>query len=323
MLKLVSIIYLIVCLVYSALRYKKNRQDTWIRVIILLFFPVLGFLFLLILDIIHTHSKEKSDYLELESEILKHSEGLANIYLKVDVEKEINIVPMEEALLLNDTGTRRKMLINMLKDDSISHIGILETALQNSDTETAHYAATAVVELKRKLQLDLQEMSVRFEENKTDVQAVQSYAEVLKRYVESSFLDDRTKKKYLFTYSFVLEQLLELTKEEESTFIELINVLFENKEYPKAVTYCEMFHAHHPKSEMAYVMSLKLFYLMRDVTEFQKELLKMKQSPIRFSPQTLKLIRFWNEMVPKPSQSKKEEVEQALIEAAVAMSEGD
>lgn len=299
MLKLLALTYLIICLIYCALRYHKNKQDTGVRMIILLFFPLLGLVYLLILDFFHYRSQEKTDYLELESEILRHSEELNQLYLKVDVEKEINIVPMEEALLLNDTGTRRKMLINVLKEDSLSHIGVLETALQNSDTETAHYAATAVVELKRKLQLELQELSVKFEENKSDVEVIKAYANVLKRYMATGFLDKRTHKKYQFTYSLVLEQLIGSHQAEENDLIEAINVCLDNQEYPKAASYCQLFHSSYPKSEQPFVMSLKLFYCMRSYNEFQAELVRMKQSPIRFTPETLKLIRFWNGMLPK------------------------
>ncbi|TQK62189.1 hypothetical protein FB479_106273 [Brevibacillus sp. AG162] len=295
MLKLV-ILYLVVSVGYSLLRSRGNNKQVLImRLLVTGFLPIFGLLLLVMTDVYKRTSKKHVNELMLESDLLKLAEG-SNIFRRADMEKEMNVVPVEDILFLNDTSTRRKMLIDVLKEQTIWQIGTLETALQNEDSETVHYAAAALTEMRRNLQLQLQDLSVKYEENKQDLEVLRAYADVLKKYLDSSLIDQRTFVKFSYTYSFVLESLLDIYQEEESYFVDKINCELVNQSYEKAAQYCQLFHEHHPESEQPYVMSLKRFFTLRDHAGFVAEMNRLKSSSVKISHATLMMIRYWNSL---------------------------
>ncbi|MED4583011.1 hypothetical protein P9578_09495 [Brevibacillus choshinensis] len=289
-----AIIHILICLLYGLLGVRKNREEAVARFLIIFFLPGAGLLLLLITNAFkHTAEKNAHD-LELESELLKLGKE-SRIFRKADLEKEMNIVPVEEILLVNDTSTRRKMLIDALKEQTIWQIRTLETALQNEDSETVHYAAAALTEMRRKLQLQLQDLSVKYEEDKQNLDVLKAYANVLKTYLGSTLLDERTTLKYTYTYSFVLESLLEVYQEEATYFVEKINCELASKSFDTAKAYCDWFHQAHPDNDLPYVMSLKLYYTLRRYDDFTAELKRLKSSPVRVSHNTLMIIRHWSQ----------------------------
>ncbi|MED1800488.1 hypothetical protein [Brevibacillus porteri] len=293
MLKFVFL-HVLVTVCYSLMQsHGRNKQMLIVRMLVAGFLPIFGLLLLAITDVYKRTSKKNVNELMLESDLLKLSEG-SNIFRRTDMEKEMNIVPVEDILFLNDTSTRRKMLIDVLKEQTIWQIGTLETALQNEDSETVHYAAAALTEMRRNLQLQLQDLSVKYEENKQNLEVLRAYADVLKKYLDSPLIDQRTYVKYSYTYSFVLESLLDIYQEEESYFVDKINCELVNQSYEKAAQYCQLFHEYHPESEQPYVMSLKRFFTIRDHAGFAAEMNRLKGSAVKISHATLMMIRYWN-----------------------------
>lgn len=289
------LLHVLVSVGYSWMQSRgKNKQVLIMRMLVAGFLPIFGLLLLGITDVYKRTSKKNANELMLESDLLKLAEG-SNIFRRTDLEKEMNIVPVEDILFLNDTSTRRKMLIDVLKEQTIWQIGTLETALQNEDSETVHYAAAALTEMRRNLQLQLQDLSVKYEENKQDLEVLRAYADVLKKYLDSSLIDQRTFVKYSYTYSFVLESLLDIYQEEESYFVDKINCELVNQSYEKAAQYCQLFREYHPESEQPYVMSLKRFFTIRDYAGFVAEMNRLKSSSVKISHATLMMIRYWNE----------------------------
>ncbi|TQR31125.1 hypothetical protein [Brevibacillus brevis] len=289
------LLHVLVSVGYSWMQSRgKNKQVLIMRMLVTGFLPIFGLLLLGITDVYKRTSKKNVNELMLESDLLKLAEG-SNIFRRADMEKEMNIVPVEDILFLNDTSTRRKMLIDVLKEQTIWQIGTLETALQNEDSETVHYAAAALTEMRRNLQLQLQDLSVKYEENKQELAVLRAYADVLKKYLDSSLLDQRTYVKYSYTYSFVLESLLDIYQEEESYFVDKINCELGNQSYEKAEQYCRLFHEYHPESEQPYVMSLKRFFTIRDYAGFVAEMNRLKSSSVKISHATLMMIRYWND----------------------------
>lgn len=289
------LLHVLVSVGYSWMQSRgKNKQVLIMRMLVAGFLPIFGLLLLWITDVYKRTSKKNVNELMLESDLLKLAEG-SNIFRRADMEKEMNIVPVEDILFLNDTSTRRKMLIDVLKEQTIWQIGTLETALQNEDSETVHYAAAALTEMRRNLQLQLQDLSVKYEENKQELAVLRAYADVLKKYLDSSLLDQRTYVKYSYTYSFVLESLLDIDQEEESYFVDKINCELGNQSYEKAEQYCQLFREYHPESEQPYVMSLKRFFTIRDYAGFVAEMNRLKSSSVKISHATLMMIRYWND----------------------------
>lgn len=80
-------------------------------------------------------------------------------------EGDDGVVPLEEALIVNDPGDRRRLMLSMLTEDPDAYLAQLQAAKLNDDVEVAHYAATAVAQISKESDLKLQQLERAF---KTD-----------------------------------------------------------------------------------------------------------------------------------------------------------
>ena len=59
----------------------------------------------------------------------------------------VNTVPLEEALIVNDSRQRRSLVMSILNDNPSRYIDVLSQARLNEDVEVVHYAATALAQI--------------------------------------------------------------------------------------------------------------------------------------------------------------------------------
>lgn len=222
---------------------------------------------------------------EIFLEIAETGEG-------IDKRKELDIVPIEDALLVSDHSSRRKIMIDVLKLDTLQNMEVIKTAVLNEDAETSHYAVTAVMEVKRKLSIAMQELSVRYDQDKEDPSVVSVYAQVLKEYLKSGFLDEHTIRKYKYTYIQVLQQLILLQEENKETFEEKFKTELELKEYLQAENTCMDYFRRFPHAEEPYLSLMKLYFTTKSPIQMQSVLDKLIKSPIKLSNRGLVIVRY-------------------------------
>lgn len=214
----------------------------------------------------------------------------------IDGEQELNTISIEDALILNDYSTRRKVLIDILKQDAMQFIDVLKTAVTNEDTETSHYAVTAVIELKRELTGLLQKLSVEYSQHPDDFTIANAYADVIKEYLRSGFLDEQSIKKYKVTYTTILQRIIANNQASESTFIEKIYMELSLKDSMAAEETVQQFKRHFPKCEDAYICAMKIYFESFAFEKLSHELALLKSAPISLSNDALTVVRYWSEV---------------------------
>ena len=63
---------------------------------------------------------------------------------KSNMEQERNIVSIQEAVAISNYKSQRELMMNILRKDTSQSLGSISYALNSEDTETSHYAATAL-----------------------------------------------------------------------------------------------------------------------------------------------------------------------------------
>lgn len=291
------LLYLILCGIIIGIRHHRDKREWWIRFVLVASLPIIGFLMPAFWskrwhDI--NASKNRLAELDMFSQANILAINQFSVFTKPEAEKEMNVVPLEEALLVNDLSTRRRVIIDLLKQDSIGYLEVLRMAVSNEDTETSHYAVSAIMEVKRKLTLMLQEFAVQYEENKDDPHLLRSYADVLKSYMRSGFLDERTMVKHNHLYSTLLDRLLEIAPESTDAYIEKINADLDLGNYMDAERTALIYREKYPRSEDAYLCLLKIYYTLRAVDKLMRTIEELKSTPIRLSSRALTAIKFWS-----------------------------
>ncbi|EKN69247.1 hypothetical protein BABA_11051 [Neobacillus bataviensis LMG 21833] len=293
MFKLFILLYYVFSAVYSFSLLRRKKENGLIKVLLINFLPVAGVVLTLYL---FKPVKSSASHQAVETGGALSPidlEETASVYHSIDIESEINLVPIQDALLLNENRVKRKLLIHSLKENSIQNPMVLEKALQSDDSETSHYAATAIMEMKRKLMNSIQELAAQLEENPEDAQILMSYEEVINRYLRSGFLDEGTYKQYQYLHSEILEKILLSGQSQKQHYIDKINCDLALKEYETAKYHSEKFINEYPYEEKAYILAMKLHYNLRNSGQLQSILTTLRKQPVRLSADGLRVIRFW------------------------------
>lgn len=295
MAEILFVVYVLLSAVLLAISYRKSWKDFLLRLVLVTIFPVIGWLFPLFWpkSLLAEADEEFHDYVSRQQE--EHQIRRVGIYTRIEAEKELNVIPIEDALLINEHRTRRRVMIDVLKQDANQYLEILQRAVSNEDTETSHYAVSAIMEVKRKMMLALQDLSVRYENDKADVYLVRTYAEVLKGFMSSGFLDERTLLKHRYTYLEVLGTLTELTDDSEWAYQEKVDVEIVLGMFAEAEATGKQYLEKHPLSEEAYLCLMKVYFAMKSEDKLYETLDRLKQTPLRLSNHALTLVRFWSE----------------------------
>jgi hypothetical protein len=122
-----------------------------------------------------------------------------------------------------------------------------------------------------------------------------AYAEVLKQYMRSGFLDERTLRKYKFTYIQLMEDLLNANFSAEFVYIEKSKTELELGLVAEAETTSKLFVERYPNNEDAHLNLMKIYFTSNSYMKLQQAITTIKKSRILLSNKGLTIIRYWSE----------------------------
>lgn len=286
-----SILYLIIFFIIT-----KDKVKAAIRFIVVLLVPGVGIFYFITANIVYKLINDSKNILDSYERYIKNKEIDESIFEKINFQKETNLVPLEEALLVNENKIKRNLVSDILKGDYSRHIKILKRSLEDEDTETSHYAAAAIMEIKRQFQIDIGKIEIKYENDKNNLEVIKEYVEFLRKYLSSGLLDKIEYKKFFYMYSNVLEKLLRIDTYSEEYFVEKINCELELKNYTNAKKVCDEFIKYHSEKEEPYFMYMKLYYMTGNYISLKETVDFIKGNrQIKLSNKGLKLLRFWIE----------------------------
>lgn len=282
------IVYYLLVLVYSSILFVRRQKGAGLQAMILISCPFLGVL------IIWAMFKKPAQDGELPEWLLSREE-YKDVFLQApNREVEMDIIPLLDALTLNENNIKRKTLIGLLKKEFLQQSEALALALKSEDRETSHYAATALQEAKSQLTKQLKLLEGKLLEDSTNLEILKQYVDVLKLSVQMEFLDQRTRKNYMLLYSEALSQLLALNPTNSSYYYsEKITVALELSEFQQALDAAQAFLAQFPNTEDAYFAAMDVYFHMHNQEDFFKLMDTIRSSSIRLSPGRLNQMRYW------------------------------
>lgn len=291
----IYLLYVVISAIILAFISNKNMKEWLFKTVVIIFLPIIGWLLPIIWPkkVIRNKGESLEDYLKQQNEDIA-IELMATKEI-IEREKELDIIPIEEALVVSEYTTRRKVMLDVLKKDAIQYMDVIKMAILNDDTETSHFAVTAVLEVKRKLTLALQTFSVEFEKKPNDTYIASSYAQVLKEYMKSGFLDQQTLKKYKYTYIQVLGQLIDNGSGDTSIFEEKMKVEIELQEFTVAEKTGLMYLEEFPNLENPYICLLNYYFTTKSKKKMQLVIDELMNSSVQFSNRALTIVRYWRE----------------------------
>lgn len=282
------LIYYLLSIIYICLLVIFKRENFLIQAFILLSCPFISLLF------IYAMSKKKYSKNLLPDWLLSREQYDDLVFKSPNIEAETNIIPFNDALVLNDNKTKRRMLIDLLKGEFSTNIDALELALKSDDSETSHYAATAVQQAKSDLMKTMRKLEEEIDNAETDSRLLEDYRDILKQYIRIEFLDKQTRKRYMYTYLATLSKLIKLSPDSSKlNYMEKIDVAISLHEYREALEAVNQFLAVFPDQEESYFAAMNIHYVMKNREGFNEIVGRLRASEIRLSPDKLNQLRFW------------------------------
>lgn len=225
-------------------------------------------------------------------EMLRINEDMHRSLLVQVREGDDGVVPLEEALIVNDPGDRRLML-SMLTEDPDAYLAQLQAAKLNDDVEVAHYAATAVEQISKESDLKLQQLERAF---KTDSSShnLDAYCDFLGTYLDSGLAEGRVAQIQRQQYARLLARRCE-REDGPALRIRYATALADAGEIDKAEDVASQLVIDASDEQDVWMLCLRLAVIRRDGQAVQRVIDAIDKQHVYLNAENRERLAFWRE----------------------------
>ena len=239
-------------------------------------------------------SRGKQEILEeVGVEKLKINDEIHRSILMDEDPVEDRIVPLEEALLINEPSARRELMMEIMYANPSDYVEQLKEASLNDDTEVVHYAVTALSELQKEYDLQFQELEWEMRKHPEDTELEDRYISLLSRYLGSGLAEGNARNVKLRDYSDMLGRRLETRQDSLRLYRDKVETDLQIKEYGKAYQVIQEILGRWGKNEAGYLLLLRYYAAMNSRAGIDSVLGMIERKGIYLSPEGRTEVRFW------------------------------
>jgi len=295
---LIALLYLVLTFLRDKRSKKKmgyhDRVKTWILFGVMLLGVVVGPLFVGISYVLrHTVFNNPVDL----DDVVFGKDRAATRH-PADAERERNMAPMEEALAVSDKSSLRTLMLNVLKGDISLYLSSISKALNSSDSETAHYAATVLRDELNLFRANVQTRYNKFVETESDSMVVdgRNLLEYMNDFLMQSIFTPMEQKSYVETMEKVADRLYEYDHSslQPIHFEHICMRLLDLREMEHCRRWCGRGMEVYPQELSSYTCMLRYEFQDGNREEFLETLERLKKSNIIIDKETLELIRIFS-----------------------------
>lgn len=208
-------------------------------------------------------------------------------------EGDAGVVPLEEALIVNDPSDRRRLMLSMLTEDPDAYLAQLQAAKLNDDVEVAHYAATAVAQISKESDLKLQQLERAF---KTDpsTENLDAYCDYLGEYLASGLAEGRVEQIQRQQYARLLARRCE-REDGAALRIRYATALADAGELDEAEAVITQLVAEVPDDQESWMLCLRLAVTRRDGEAVQQVIDAIDNQHVYLSAENREKLAFWRD----------------------------
>lgn len=285
------IIHIIICLVIYILMRLSVLKATRMMMPLVCLVPLWGVVGLLILEIRSRGRGEINEEVGIEK--LKINDEIYRSILMDEEPIENRVVPLEEALLINDPTTRRELMMEVMYSRPDDYVEQLKEARMNDDTEVVHYAVTALAELQKEYDLQFQELDWKIENDPDDEELTDKYIALLNRYLDSGIAEANDMDIKLRAYSDMLERKLKKTPDKLALWKEKVSTDIRIREYETAFEEIQNIIEKWDKSETGYLLMIRYHSATQNREGIDEVIGQIRRKRIHLTPQGRREIGFW------------------------------
>lgn len=282
-------VHLLICAVFFLLMRRGILKVPSYVLPFLVFVPFWGCLCVVVLHL-HLKTHEGSamqiplEKFRIEDEVFKS--------LSLETVRESNVAPLEEVLMLAPSDVRRRMMLDILNDAPDRYTDVLLQARGGDDTEVVHYATTAMAEMSKQHDLQLQHFENAYNAEPENVQILEAYIGFLEEYLSHGFAQGRAEKIERNQLAKLLERLWNREKSMDAG-LRLSRQLMILGESSKAREVLDEMIALWPAREEPRLLKIECLALMGEGEALRENISRAREEGVYFSAQGDEKIAFW------------------------------
>ena len=212
-----------------------------------------------------------------------------------NVEEELGVVPVEDAMAIDENKEKRELLLRQLKKDMNENYRVLLAAENDEDSESVHYVAATKMEIYRSLHQNWLDCYRDYEEEPADMQAFGDACEALRKLVDSQVLSGREQAMYQKKYCSLIEAQEQAGEGmiQDRDYEEYLLYLMELGRYEQARQLWEN-KRDRLRSEKSYMRMTEMFYQRQDKEKFRECIAQLREDKqVRLTAQGMEKLRYW------------------------------
>lgn len=209
-----------------------------------------------------------------------------------DISAESDRIPLGQALQVSDRSCRRRMVMQLLDvEDPLAYLPVLRQALDNEDGETSHYASVAIMELRRKVQQQLDDAQARWRRDPRDREACARWEELLYQVLQTDLYDEEGRRRLRGRYRALSDRMLRDSHPDPACLHHRIRLEQQRGHTARAQQLCSWYRALYPDSEQAIRDQMTLCVAAKNDEGLQALLSSLRRRPVLLTAQTLAWVR--------------------------------
>lgn len=277
-------------------REELSHDNRWIylfRFVVMVLCPVVGPLFFAFTYLLFRLPLWMQPHLE---DVVFSKEQVRS-HLKADEERARNMIPLEEAMFVNEKRDLRLVMMNTIRGDVQSALGVITLALNSEDSETAHYAASVLTSELDDFRLKVRGLRLRIEaEEGEDTQAEAELIAYMDSFLKQKLFAEKERKKLTGVMESAAQSIFDKNagKMTEELYESVCLRLMDAQDPEGSEKWCLRLAEQYPDSLAAYTCRLKLYFSTKNREAFFETMSALQESDVVIDKNTLELIRVFS-----------------------------
>lgn len=287
----VLLIHIVVCLIIYILKRQNVLYIDSLIMPMVVFIPFWGMIALLIEEFLVRKNKMGTKVIGVEKLIITDKK-YNRIHIKKDENQEIT-VPLEEAILINDTKTRRALMLEVLHKNPDEYVSMLQKTSLSKDVELVHYATTTIMEIQGDYEREIHKLDAILKKDPDNEKKLKEYKEILLKYLNSGILSGNIQVIQRVQLKKVLEKLINLYPEKKIYYLQYIENELELNQYTNVDNMLTIAKKKWPEEEAIYKLYVDYYWNTGRGNQIQELLIEIKEKNIYLSREGREWYQFW------------------------------
>lgn len=271
---------------------RDGRATYFLRFLVMALFPVGGFVFFLLAQLLY-----KTVFrFGVNLEDVTFSKERVDTQVKADEEQERNIIPIEEALAVNDKKSLRTAMLSIIRGEVQSSLSSIALALNSGDSETAHYAASVLSDKLNEFRMNVRRLYSEIQGNPEQTGCEEELIDYMDGFLKQKVFTPLEQNGYVRMMAEVADMLYQedMSRLTVERYEGVCLRLMEAEEFEASEMWCRRLEEEHPEALCAYTCKLKLYFVLKNREAFFQTLDILKKSDVVIDSETLEMIRIFS-----------------------------